>query len=389
MFFFRYAPSLPQLFVAWILSAVLMGHVNGSLIPLLAQQPTAAVDTLEVQDGAPTQFRPCEPRQLRLTLHRTLGESAFLGDVSDMVAVGGFLLVGDGMGEPHLHLVDLSDGSVVRQFASSGQGPGEFGFPRSMERLSSDPPRVRIFDPQNQRLSWYEFIGPSLEPDLVRELPLHTNALIQEVSRTRDRLIASGLFGAEYSLLELDTLAQLRARVWTPPAIGPNEVQSPAFLRHLNANQLVVRPSGGKAALLYQEANHIVVIDFENRTYRALAGPRDTKVRFEAPRGRYGFIRGEHEMAYVRAAATDRYIYGLFCACAFDPEINARPLPRRVHVFDWNGRFIFELVLDRRVVSIAVAPEDSLLWGYMEEPVPLIGEWRLPSDLHRCVSAVD
>ncbi|HEX7051317.1 MAG TPA: hypothetical protein VF188_14015 [Longimicrobiales bacterium] len=84
-------------------------------------------------------------------------------------------------------------------------------------------------------------------------------------------------------------------------------------------------------------------------------------------------------MAYVAVDASDTYIYALFCgACSREDR-----LPNVVHVFTWDGVFVGELELDRRVKTIAVAPDDSLLFGAVEEPVPQVGIWEIPSVVPR------
>lgn len=56
--------------------------------------------------------------------------------------------------------------------------------------------------------------------------------------------------------------------------------------------------------------------------------------------------------------------------------------PRRetteMHQYDWDGRFLRALELDHDVLAFAVSDDDDKLWGYVENPHPVIREWEMP-----------
>ncbi len=66
---------------------------------------------------------------------------------------------------------------------------------------------------------------------------------------------------------------------------------------------------------------------------------------------------------YIDCAATGQYLYALFAGHRTDgPGGGLVRAARYVHVFDWQGRLVRVLGLDREVSAITVAA-DSLLYA--------------------------
>jgi len=368
-----------------LLSALIASLAVGLPSRIASQQPGGVhIDTFTldaVRRAGSDQDVPIHDLQLI----RMIGDSASFGFVTDMAVVGNSLLVADGLMVPRLVLVDLVSGEVARRFGNSGQGPGEFAFPRSLAAVEAGAQGAvgfRVYDPQNRRLSWYRF-AEGEEPRLEREETVRVDALIQHLHGRGGQpgYVGSGLFGESHALIELDTLMEVQRRIWIPPAVGPRELDHGGGLIDLNLAHLAVRPGSSQAVVVYQEVNHIVFVDLEHGTFHVSSGPSATRPVYEVRDGNFGFVRGEHEMAYVGVEATGRYVYALFCGCAFDVRAGERSLPHEVHVFDWRGNVVAALRLDRRVTAIEPSSDDTVLWAYFEEPIPLVGEWRLPARL--------
>lgn len=111
----------------------------------------------------------------------------------------------------------------------------------------------------------------------------------------------------------------------------------------------------------------------------SIRGPRPTTAKYRISSDDRFFWDPQGQMAYTGIQATSRYVYAMFCGCreADDPDQRSQ----RVHVFRWNGDFVSEIQLDRRVTAFAVSPDDSFLYGSITEPHPAVGEWRLPAAL--------
>lgn len=148
--------------------------------------------------------------------------------------------------------------------------------------------------------------------------------------------------------------------------------------RLLNRSYLTARPDGERLALAYQWASRLDVFSADGRRLGSIEGPRPTTAKYRVSDNRF-FWDPQGQMAYTGIQATSRYVYAMFCGCreADDPDQRSQ----RVHVFQWNGDFVSEIVLDRRVTAFAVSPDDRILYGSITEPHPAVGEWKMPDGL--------
>ena len=97
----------------------------------------------------------------------------------------------------------------------------------------------------------------------------------------------------------------------------------------------------------------------------------------------------EHYATHVGGVAvTERFVYVAYCDNCPEGSRQPRPggknwwergEPHLVQAYTWDGQFVGEVNLDRRITAIAVAPSDSLLYASVEDPYPMIGEWVLPA----------
>lgn len=111
--------------------------------------------------------------------------------------------------------------------------------------------------------------------------------------------------------------------------------------------------------------------------------PHVTEVVFTTETRRpLAFDRAKHEKAYFGVATTRDRIYLTFCGCVqtlAEARKGEAPMPQRVQVFDWSGRFVGEFPVDREIGGqIAVPPGDSILYASYRTPIPRVGKWRIP-----------
>jgi hypothetical protein len=162
----------------------------------------------------------------------------------------------------------------------------------------------------------------------------------------------------------------------TRPPFDARRISHPTGRRFLNRNFMAVDPARRRLVLAYQFESRLDFLTIEGIRYGSTAPPRKTRARWRIAHDRF-LWDPDNETAYVAAAATNRYVYALFCGCK-DRE---NRLPDQVHVFNWSGDLVAELKLDRPVLELAVAPDDSRLYAAVMEPFPVVGEWDVPARL--------
>lgn len=309
-----------------------------------------------------------------LRLRRSFGDSLSFARISGMRVVGGSLLVTDRLMSPHLAVVDLRSGSVVRRFGRDGRGPREFRDPAWMLPVDGAGAQAWVYDFQNRR-----FVRVSLDAprgsEVLEEVRLDAGYSLESPVWTERGIISNGLF-PDFTLLLVDSTARPLARMSTRPPFDARRISHPTGRRFLNRNFMAVDPARRRLALAYQYESRLDFLTAEGIRYGTVTPPRRTQARWRIAGDRF-FWDEDNETAYVAAAASDRYVYALFCGCR-DSE---KRLPRQVHVFTWSGDLVAELALDREVLELTVAPDDSHLYGAIMEPVPVVGEWDLPAAL--------
>lgn len=292
--------------------------------------------------------------------------------IAAIESLGDRLLVADRMMSRHLALVDLRTGAVGARAGGHGQGPGEFQDPASFIVESASPLRAWLYDFQNRRMSLVVTDGNELEVKDVR--PLNVGESLERPVRLGSRMLANGLF-PDYTLLVMDTAGVPQERIVSDPPFPAGTISHVVGRRMLNRSYLDAAPSGQRLVLAYQWASRIDVFAPDGSRIGSIQGPRTTTARYEVRNGRF-FWDPQGEMAYTAVRATDRHIYALFCGCREADDRDQRS--QRVHVFRWNGDFVAEIQLDRRVTAFAVSPDDAVLYAAITEPHPAVGEWHLP-----------
>jgi hypothetical protein len=275
----------------------------------------------------------------------------------------------------HLALVDLGSGAILSRTGRDGEGPGEFRDPGTFLAQEGSPNSTWVYDFQNRRLA---LISIREGRELVVEAgrPFDAGASIEQPIRSGTRVLANGLF-PDYTLVVLDSTGKPQQRIAADQPFPPSRISHAVGRRLLNRSYLAADPTGQRLALAYQWASRIDFFSGDGSRRGSVAGPRQTEARYTIRGTRY-FWDPEGAMAYTALRATDNFVYALFCGCreADDPDQRSQ----RLHVFRWNGDFVREIQLDRKVTAFAVTPDDSLLYAAVTEPHTAIGEWALPRD---------
>jgi hypothetical protein len=309
-----------------------------------------------------------------LHINRTLGVDASLGYATAFATTKDRLLVGDIKFAPHIAVIDRVSGRLVKRIGNDGLGAGALREP-SCITTGGDSTGVWVFDRQRSVLAQLRLDAPPKE-SIVHETPL-TGLPPSAVCATW--LSAKPLiYNYTPAFLEVpDRDGKLREAVDVPAPYREHE--------DLNHSSFAISPSKGHIALTYEYANRIDLIDRELHYTGMIRGPHP----FSAPRftiaampdspKEHAFVSGSSSVAYLGLAASDSLLYAMYSGCGGSCGRTAT----RVQVFRWNGEFVREFAMDRRLLMIAVSPDDKVLYGvfangdtgYDER----LGEWILPS----------
>jgi hypothetical protein len=198
---------------------------------------------------------------------------------------------------------------------------------------------------------------------------------------TADGFLTNGYFSDDV-LLRMDHAGTGVA--WTGAAAPSTPATEPlAGVRlRLNRTRIARHPSEPRAVVAYQAHNRLDWLRLDSGKATVARGPFDVASTYVISRSDGGGAQFRwadgFEQAYVAVDASNEHVYALFCGLCMD----RRELPRRVHVFDWSGQFIRELVLTRGVSALAVSEDDSVLVGATdtnEHRYPGVYAWKLKS----------
>ncbi|MBI4544863.1 MAG: hypothetical protein HY703_06700 [Gemmatimonadetes bacterium] len=362
--------ALPML----LLACLGCGADDGALPGREAARTAPAV----ARQRAPQLEAGSEPRDT-LPLRRAFGDSLAFGWISGLWIAGENLLVSDPQTSPHLLLIDRRSGAIRKRFGRHGRGPREFQDPVWAVPVPGDPSQVWVYDFQNKRLA---LLRPDAPDDGVveKELPLLAGLSLSSPVWTGDRIVSNGLF-PDHTLTVLDRTGRIISSIIADPPYSAREVPHGVGRMLLNRSFLAVHPGLERLALSYQYRSRVDFFTAAGEMYASTTGPRPVTPRYHVADGRHFWDPGS-EMAYAGAAAGSRFVYALFCGCRLGQN-GQSSLPARIHVFDWEGRFLEELALDRPVIQFTVSAGDSLLYASFQDPYPRVGEWALPARLRR------
>lgn len=304
---------------------------------------------------------------------RLLGDSTSFGRITAIHPLEGFLLVSDQLAAYPVVAVDLESGTVASRVGQRGQGPNEFTAPMSFSP-SEDPRAAWLHDFSNRRITEVRVDEEGVST-LVDELPLQLNATLENPVWLGDTIAASAVV-PDATIVFLDRSGVALSRVLFPRPFPSEEVGHTTGDRFLNRTSLTGRPSGDRLALGYYSANRIDIVSRSGELLRSVEGPRPVDARYHVAEGRFFWDDG-NELGYTRLAASEDFIFALFCGCRL--EVEGSPVsPMTVHVFDWEGAFQGEFDLGHEVFTATVSQDGRALYGSVETPYPMIGEWSIP-----------
>lgn len=308
--------------------------------------------------------------------NRQLGTDEDFGLVTVIETAGPLLLVGDELMDPHIAVIDIATGKVTARLGRDGEGPGEFQAPH-MVAPDLQRPSVRwIFDFRNIRWTAVSLDG---SPSITEERSLAGVPWWPETpiwTGPSEVLIQGVYYGFPFlkaKIAETGRITSIR-RFTGPQPFTEQDVSHGTGLRFVNRSFMALRPSAGMFALAYQFGNQIDVFSTSGAIIGRTRGPYEVDARFHVADDRF-FWEEDSQYGYVEAYGTERFFYLRWSGRRMNEP---RQETTEMHQYDWNGYFLRAFELDHDVLAFAVSAADDQLWGYVEDPHPVIREWNIP-----------
>ncbi len=307
-----------------------------------------------------------------------------IGHANRLAVQGRLLWVGDQSGDPYLHVIDRPTGVVRMSFARTGEGPGDFHDVTQFSRRPGDTAGIWVYDLDLRRMTR---IAASHDPGattrviggpgVVRINGTKVLAAIRMLWLSRTRLLYIGFTDSNRIMLA-DTTGAVVA-VTSGPLVGSADVTKEVREAESTGVLVCARPSGDRFAIAYTSASRIDLFSG--------SGVRLASAKVPLPADSEGdFYRDSHgawhnpapRYYYDGCAATPTRLYALFAGrlASAGPAGTKMWDAEFVHVFDWAGKLLAVLQLDRLAEAIAVAGDSVLYAG--GEAMDGIYQYRLP-----------
>lgn len=304
-----------------------------------------------------------------------VGDSHTFALPTAMKVFGNRLLVASAKDSFVLRVLELTTGRIVAR-APVGDSVGMLRVAWYLFPESYDPPAAWVYDVRRRELSLWD-IGRNSLKEIRRFHPRMPMASGSRPLLTHSGIVVDAVYrGATLAIGEA-TGDSAKSIIGVPPfrrSDFPKDTNA-----YITANDLfpISDPSRTRLALFYKHVNRVDFFDIGTHKIITSNGPGE----MPRPKNTGKFEWAELPDTHVNGQdGTARYVYSVYCGCT-SAEWKWGRRGTVVRVFDWDGRFITDVQLDRHVTAIAVSPNDSVLYGAMQDPLPMIGRWLLPSSL--------
>ena len=302
-------------------------------------------------------------------IEHTLVEIAndeILSDVYDLVLANDTLIVYDHDRDYFFSAIDLNNNKLIARFGKIGQGPNELLLmPQNITILNDSI--MTIFSPNQNSL--YTI---NLKNDFIvtKDIGFDKDRLIYRLLPiSAQRYISLGGFEKGRYLLLDENGEELSYNFDYPSPKNGENLSTPMFKYMAFQGNIRSKPEGsylyfaGRSSEIFE----IVKVDnndklkkvFEFNGEHAQFVPEGDGVNTTAVA-----IRKESKFFFINSACTDKYIYLLYSKKIIGDNIYSSIRSNKVLVFDWNGKPITTLILDKEVGYIAVDNENKFMMAY-------------------------
>lgn len=307
-----------------------------------------------------------------------LSDGPALAMPTQVAVIEGRVVLVDGRAEHPIHVLDGATGALLASLGRSGEGPGEFMWPRALDPAGPDG-SFWVYDAGLSRLTL-------VEPDRWLEQPASSRVTMQirspaqtlGVVRTASGIVATGFF-ADGRLGWFDddgAYAGATGRIPQSAVEAP-----PGVLQHAYRGTLKPDPGRQRLVLAARHAGFLEVFGSDGEVLRRIEGPHPFEPAFEVVAGEGGpsMATGDDlRFGYMDVAPTAERIYALFSGRTRAAHPDDATYGRTVHVFRWDGSLEQVLELDVDAFAIAVDEGRGRLLAVRHLPTPAVVSFELP-----------
>ncbi|WP_182954048.1 BF3164 family lipoprotein [Pedobacter gandavensis] len=245
--------------------------------------------------------------------------------------------------------------------AGSGKG-------KALGSLSAgvDNNEVWMYDISLNKIIFSALTNPSLPAATAsyREYPFSPDYYnIQFLDSSR--VIANGNYKTPNKIQEIDLHSGKILADYGVLDSVPKDIPFYAYKRVKEAF-LVLKPTKDKVVLAHRLSDQIEIFDLKSHKSITVKGPENFKVEFKFFKSvDQEDVIGRDEgsrYAFIQAAATNKFIYVLYSGYNMSSQfVNCA---KTIYVYDWDGKPVKKINLDRDVSSITVGNDDQTLYAF-------------------------
>ena len=177
------------------------------------------------------------------------------------------------------------------------------------------------------------------------------------------KIIACGNYQTKNKIQELDlNSGNITADYGTIDDV-PENIHFYAWKR-ANESLMVLNPNRNKAVLAHLFNDNIEIFDLNSHKSVIVKGPENYKIEFKPLESDGDIIEANENsrLAFTSVVATDKFIYALYSG---DNQSNPNSIyAKALYIYDWNGKPVKNIKLDRYVSGFTVSRDDKTLYAY-------------------------
>ncbi|WP_420400760.1 BF3164 family lipoprotein [Flagellimonas sp.] len=138
-----------------------------------------------------------------------------------------------------------------------------------------------------------------------------------------------------------------------------------SLIKSVYESYIFSQPGGNKLALAYRFTDVLEIYESETHQGNAIMGPEGFEPVYHKAMTNYGHAMGrtaKTRYAFVGGATTKKHIYLLFSG-KLEKDENSHHA-EYIFVYDWSGKPIKKMMLDREILCFTVSPDDRELFAY-------------------------
>jgi hypothetical protein len=286
--------------------------------------------------------------------------------------VDSFLIVPQSKTDSIFYLFHIPDCRYLVCFGTKGRGPNEFMTSFPSISLASIPTNDGSFAVDNKMnaIQYYrtnDILKRTYSPYKIEHLPDELNGF-QQVRYAGDTLIIAAPYRGSMLLLKYNSDNKIIRLFKKYPKTFP--FNDPELKRFIYACNITVRPDNLKFALSYTNFGIIEIYDINNNTPITISynnfPPLEDNLGLTAESKMINHNENQRVFSWG-ITATKKYIYVKVLNDKYVNISDGRGLRKsfipEIHIFDWQGKFILNIKLDKFYSYFDVGLDDKYLFA--------------------------